>query len=97
MCVCVCVQLGFSQKEEELQRGIDELRINLAQIAQSLKMRERTVSENREKVVAIGRKLASLGSGGSALEGLQKELTSTVGHSMNALNGQGLTPSCVGT
>ena len=40
------------------------------------------MAENREKMAAIGRKLASLGSGGSALEGLQKDLSSTVGHSM---------------
>ena len=40
------------------------------------------MAENREKMAAIERKLASLGSGGSALEGLQKELSSTVGHSM---------------
>ena len=41
-------------------------------------MREKMVAENQEKMAAIGRKLTSLGSGGSALEGLQKELTSTV-------------------
>lgn len=36
------------------------------------------MAENKEKMAANGRKLASLGSGGSALEGLQKELSSTV-------------------
>ena len=57
---------------------MNELRTNLAQIDQSLKMREKMVAESREKMAAIGRKLTSLGSGGSALESLQKELTSTV-------------------
>ena len=71
-------QAQLSQKEEKLQGEIDELRTNLAQIDQSLKMRERTVAESRDKMAAIGRKLSGLGSGGSALEGLQKELTSSV-------------------
>ena len=73
------MQARFSQKEEELQREIDKLRTTLAQIEQSLKMRESAVAESREKMTAVGRKLAGLGSGGSALEALQKELTSSVG------------------
>ena len=76
----LCVQLKFSKKNEELQKEVNELRTNLAQIGQSLKMKEKTVAENRDKIVEIGRKLASVGSGGSALEGIQKELTSTVSH-----------------
>ena len=60
-------------------------------------MRERTVAENREKMAAIERKLASLGSGGSALEGLQKELSSTVGHSMleECLLGHSMVEECL--
>ena len=57
---------------------MNELRTNLAQIDQSLKMRKKTVTESQEKMAVIGRKLTTLGSGGSALEGLQKELTSAV-------------------
>ena len=72
------MQLRFVQKDEELQKQTNELRTNLAQIDQSLKMREKMVAESQEKMVAIERKLTSLGSGGSALEGLQKDLTSTV-------------------
>lgn len=76
------MQLRFSQKDEELQKEINELRTNLAQIDQSLKMRKRIVAENKDKITEIGRKLAGLGSGGSALEALQKELTSTVRHAV---------------
>ena len=74
------MQLRFSQEEEELQKEVNELRTNLAQIDQTLKMREKIVAENREKMAAIARKLNSLGSGASALDGLQKDLTSTVWH-----------------
>ena len=73
-------QLHFSQKDEELQKEINELRTNLAQIEQALKMRQKTVAENQEKMVAIGRKLSALGSGGSALDSIQKDLTATVRH-----------------
>lgn len=80
MCYCLfsCVQLHFSQKDEELQKQINELRTNLALIKQSLKTKEKAVADDREKMKNIGRKLTSIGSGGSALEGIQKDLMSAV-------------------
>ena len=36
------------------------------------------MADNREKMAAIGRELASLGSRGSALEGLEQDLTAAV-------------------
>lgn len=72
------MQLHFSQKDEDLQKQINELSTNLALINQSLKTKEKAVADDREKMKTIGRKLTSLGSGGSALEGIQKELMSAV-------------------
>lgn len=69
-------KLHFSQKDEDLQKQINELSTNLALINQSLKTKEKAVADDREKMKTIGRKLTSLGSGGSALEGIQKELMS---------------------
>ena len=54
------------------------LHTNLAQLEQSRKMKEKTVQENRRKIAEISRELASLGSGGSAIEGLEQDLRSAV-------------------
>ena len=72
------LQHSFSLKEESLQKQIDELRTNLAQLDQSLKMRRKTVTENQERMTAIGRELASLGTRSSALEGLERDLSAAV-------------------
>jgi len=41
-------------------------------------MKEKTVQENRRKMAEISRELASLGSGGSALDSIEQELRSAV-------------------
>ena len=71
-------QQNYLDKESSLQKKLNELRTNLAQLEQSKRMRGKTVEENRQKIAAISRELASLGSGGAALEGVEQELRSAV-------------------
>ena len=72
------MQQEYLDKERALEERLRDLRTNLAQLEQSRKMKEKTVQENRRKMADISRELASLGSGGSAIEGLEQDLRSAV-------------------
>ena len=66
------------KKEQAVQGELDSLRTNLAKLEQSKKIKENTVKEHKSKVREINRELASLGSGGVALEGVEQDLRSAV-------------------
>ena len=57
---------------------MDELRTNLASLEQSRTIKEKTVADNRKEINRIGRELATIGSGGAALDSVEQELHSAV-------------------
>ena len=71
-------QEEYLKKERGLEERLRDLRTNLTQLEQSRKMKEKTVQENRRKMAEISRELASLGSGGSALDSIEQDLRSAV-------------------
>ena len=61
-----------------MQERLNQLRTNLAKIEESVGMKTSTIRECRGKVTSITRELAAIGSGSSALEGVEQDLVAAV-------------------
>lgn len=72
------LQRSLGEKEQVMQEKLDQLRTNLAKIEESVQMKTSTARECRDKVTSINRELTAIGSGSSALEGVEQDLVAAV-------------------